>query len=57
MYSRIVEKYLVQTYSIPPFANDELRQFLEKFKIDEKTQTRITEAVTKNMDKQTSNER
>ena len=57
MYSRIVEKYLVQTYSIPPFANNELRQNLEKFKIDKETQTRITEAVTKNMEKQTGNER
>lgn len=56
MYYRIVEKYLVQTYSIPPFANDELRQYLEKFKIDKETQTRITEAVTKNIDKQNSNE-
>ena len=51
MYSRIVEKYLVQTYSIPPFANDELRKYLEKFKIDKETQTRIIEAVTKNMEK------
>ncbi len=53
MYFRIVEKYMIGTYSLTPYANDELKQYLEKYKIDEKTKARIVETITKNIEKQT----
>ena len=46
------EKYIVQLYSAPPYNNEELKQLLEKYKIDRKTQTRIINAVDANIQKE-----
>jgi len=51
-YFRIVEKYLVSTYSIPPFNIEDLKQYLDKYIADDKTRARILDAVKKNTEKQ-----
>jgi len=53
MYFRIVEKYLVSTYSIPPYDNEEFGKYLNKFTTDEKTRARIVDALTQKINKQT----
>ena len=52
-YFRIVEKYLVSTYSIPPYDNEELEEYLNKYITDEKTRTQIVDALTRKSDQQT----
>jgi len=51
-YFRIVEKYLVSTYSIPPYDNEELEEYLNKYITDEKTRAQIVDALTKRINKE-----
>lgn len=51
-YHRILEKYLVSTYSIPPYANEELSKYVNGYTADEKTRSRILDAVKKNIEAQ-----
>jgi hypothetical protein len=46
------EEYIITAYSKPPFNVEELKQYFEKYSIDEKTRARILDAVTKNMQEQ-----
>lgn len=50
-YPRRAERYIVKAYSKPPFNLEELKQYLGKYAVDEKTQARILDAVKKNMEK------
>lgn len=51
-YRRIVEKYLISTYSIPPYANEELAKYVNEYIAEEKTRSRILDTVKKNMEAQ-----
>ena len=51
------ERYIIYLYSEKPYNLEELKGLLNKYKIDKETQKRITEAVVKNMEKETSSER
>ena len=55
-YAPIIEKYLVSTYSIPPYNIKELKQYLDNYSFAEKTQIRIIDAVTKITESQNTNE-
>ncbi|UCH50379.1 MAG: hypothetical protein JSV54_04950 [Chloroflexota bacterium] len=50
-YPKRAERYIVKVYSRPPFNLGELKQYLGKYAVDEKTRARILAAVTKNMEK------
>lgn len=52
-FPKRAEIYIVDAHSKPPFNLEELKQYLDKYKINEKTKTRIIETVTKNIEKQT----
>ena len=52
-YPKRTEEFIVQAYSIAPCNNDELAQYLEEYKLDEKTKSRIVEAVRKSIAEQT----
>lgn len=52
-YPKRAERYIVKAYSKPPFNLEELNQYLETYIADEKTRSRIEDAVKKNMEKQT----
>ncbi len=54
-YPKRTEEYIINLYSEKPYNLKELKQLLEKYKIDKETQTRIIEAVTKNMKNQAKN--
>jgi len=43
------ERYIVRAYSKPPFNVEELKRYLDNYIVDEKTKTRILNAVTKDM--------
>jgi IS1 family transposase len=49
-FPRRAEEYTIAAYSKPPFNIAELRQYLEKYAIDKKTQARILDVVTKNIE-------
>jgi len=51
-YPKSRERDIVLIYSEPPFNLEELKQYLGKYAVDEKTRARILEAVKKNMEKQ-----
>jgi len=51
-YRRIVEKYLISTYSIPPYANEELSKYVNEYIAEEKTRSRILDTVKKNIEAQ-----
>lgn len=51
-FPRRAEPYIVKAYSKPPFNLEELKQYLGKYAVDEKTRARILDAVKKNMEKQ-----
>ena len=55
-YPKRAEGYIVQMYSQPPFNLEELKQYLGRYAVDEKTRARILAAVTNNMEKQTPKE-
>jgi hypothetical protein len=50
-YPKRAERYIVKAYSKPPFNLEELKQYLGKYAVDEKTRARILDAVKKNMEK------
>jgi hypothetical protein len=50
-FPRSAEPYIIQAYSKPPFNLEELKQYLGKYAVDEKTRARILDAVKKNMEK------
>jgi hypothetical protein len=52
-YPKRAEEYIILAYSEPPFNMEELKQYLEKYKIDEKTKARITDSVQKNIEERT----
>jgi hypothetical protein len=52
-YFRIVKKYLVSTYSIPPYDNEELEEYLNKYIAGEKIRAQIVDALTQKIKKQT----
>jgi hypothetical protein len=52
-YPKMIEEDIILLYSEPPFNLEELRQYLGKYAVDEKTRARILDAVTKNMQQQT----
>jgi hypothetical protein len=49
-FPKSAEEYIILAYSEPPFNLEELKQNLEKYKIDEKTKTRIIDYVQKNIE-------
>jgi len=51
-FPRNAKPYIIQAYSKPPFKLEELKQYLGKYAVDEKTRARILDAVKKNMEKQ-----
>jgi hypothetical protein len=51
-FPKRAEEYIIRAYSKPPFNLDELKEYLEKYAVDEKTRARILDAVTKNMQEQ-----
>jgi hypothetical protein len=51
-YPKTTEKYIVRAYSKDPYDTDELKRFLQKYKIQEQAKLRILEAVTRNIEKQ-----
>ncbi|MCK4824602.1 hypothetical protein KA005_53110 [bacterium] len=51
-YPKRAERYIVKAYSKPPFNLEELKQYLGKYAVDEKTRARILDAVKKNMEEQ-----
>lgn len=51
-FPRHAEPYIIRAYSKPPFNLEELKQYLKKYIVDDKTRARILDAVTKNMEKQ-----
>ena len=55
-YPKSAERYIVLSYSEPPFRLEELKQHLDNYIADEKTRARILAAVTKNIEKQTRKE-
>lgn len=55
-FPKRAEEYIIQAYSKPPFAVEELKQYLDKYVADTKTKARILDAVTKNMEKETQKE-
>jgi hypothetical protein len=48
-YPKRAEEYIVQAYSVAPHNNEELANYLNKYRLDEETRTRILAAVTKNI--------
>lgn len=53
-YPKRAERYIIQAYSRPSYNLEELEQFLDTYIADAKTRSRIINAVTKNMEKQTT---
>jgi len=51
-YFRIVEKYLVSTYSIPPYDNGELHRLLEAGVKDKKTRAQFLKAIATKLPKE-----
>ena len=51
-FPRYAETYIIRAYSKPPFDLEELKRNLNKYLSDEITKTRIVDAVTKNIEKQ-----
>lgn len=51
-FPKNAESYIIQVYSHPPYDVEELRKSLDEYKIDERTKTRILDAVPKNSDKE-----
>ena len=51
-YPDRAEKYIIQLYSAEPYDTEELKQLLEKYKIDQEVQTRIINAVESNIKKE-----
>lgn len=56
-YRRVIERYLVSTYSIPPYANKELEKYLNKYVAEEKTRANIIDEVTKKIEKQSQKQK
>ena len=52
-FPKRAESYIIEAYSRPPFNLEELQQYLDQYLADEKTRTRITDAVTQNIEQQT----
>jgi len=52
-FPRHAEPYIIQAYSKPPFNLEELKQYLDNYIADKKTNARIVNAVIKNVEKQT----
>jgi hypothetical protein len=53
IYPKIAEDYIIHAYSQEPYNLDELKKYLEKYKIiDEKIRNRILETVQKNINAQ-----
>ena len=46
-FPKLAEQYVILTYSNPPANTEELKSFLETYKIDKATKTRILNAVAK----------
>jgi hypothetical protein len=55
-YPKRAERYIVKAYSKPPIDLEELKQYLGRYAVDEKTRARILAAVTKNIEQQTRKE-
>ena len=53
-FPKRAERYIIQAYSRPPYNLEELKQFLDTYIADAKTRSRIINAVTKNIEKQTT---
>ena len=49
-FPKKTEEYIILAYSEPPYKMEELKQYLEKYKIDEKTKARIIDSVQKNIE-------
>ena len=51
-YPKQTEEYIIRAYSTAPYNNEELIQYLNEYKLDEETKTRIIDTVTKSIEKQ-----
>ena len=51
---RHAEPYIIRAYSKPPFNNEELKRYLDKYIADKETRDRILAAVIRNMEKKTN---
>jgi hypothetical protein len=51
-YLFVAEQYIIKSYSTPPFNLDELKQYLEKYKIDKQSRDKILNTVQKNINAQ-----
>ena len=52
-FPKHAEPDIIRAYSLPPYDNEELKQYLDNYISDEKVKARILNAVTKNIEKQT----
>ena len=51
-FPKYAEPYIIEAFSRPPFNLEELNHYLNNYIADEKTRSRILDAVTKNIEKQ-----
>lgn len=49
-YPKSIETYMINVYSRPPYDSEELKQMLDASDMDQETQTRILETVTRNIE-------